>query len=237
LSVERSVADLCGHRDRCGQKGLRLPIAINLALSLLLAALAVALRDPYLLAVLGVANLFYLILTQTGWKLLWKAGRLLLWQSALLLFLHYLRSGPEGILPGLRISCQLLLAFVPGMIFLQSTSRSQLVQLINRFLPATAAFVLAASLHFLPLLLAEVKTIYQMQLLRGARIDRRDMCKPWCWPDWVTCLIVPCTVQALTLAGDIALAARARDFGVSRRRTCWPGEDSSRKERELCSQK
>jgi energy-coupling factor transport system permease protein len=163
-----------------------------------------------------------------------KAGRFLLWQSSILLLLHYLRFGADGVLLGLKISCQLWLAFLPGMIFIQGTSRSQLVRVASRFLSPTAAFVLGASLHFLPLLVTEAKELYLVQVLRGARIQPRELCKPWCWPDLIACLIVPATVQVLALAGDIALAARVRDFGVCRTRSCWPGTDISTKlEREL----
>lgn len=205
-----------------------LPTGVNFVISLLLAVAAVALRDPYALLLVGTANLLYFILNRAPWRLLTKAGRVFLWQSIVLLLLHYLRFGADGLPTGIRISCQLCLAFLPGMIFLRATSRSQLVSFASRFLSAKSAFVLGASFHFLPLLIKEVKDIYQVQLLRGARIDSGDIAKPWCWPDWIGCLIVPCTVQALTLAGDIAQAARIRDFGVSPRRTCWPGGDPVR---------
>lgn len=226
MPVEQCIANYretsSGPVEDCRQRR-QLPVVFNLTLSLLLAGLAIALRSPLSLVALAGVNLLYLGLTRAGWGLLSKAARLLLWQSSLLLLLHYLRFGPDGLLPGLRISCQLLLAFLPGMIFLQVISKSQLTQLISRFLPSTAAFVLSASLHFLPLLIGEVKTLYQVQILRGARIHARDICKPWCWPDLVGCLIVPATVQALVLAGEIALAAKARDFGSCAQRTCWPG--------------
>ena len=207
-----------GHRP-----GSRIPVWLNLGLSLLLACLAVAMRSPWAIATLACADLVYLGLCRGGWVLLGKAIRALAWQSALLMLLHYMRFGPDGLLPAMRISCQLFLAFLPGMIFLQSTCRSQLVQLASRLFPPTGAFVLGASLHFVPLLIGEVREIYRAQILRGARILPIDIFKPWCWPDWVGCLIVPCTVQALALAGEIALAAKARDFGTCRRRTCWPG--------------
>lgn len=237
MSVEQCVDSYHGARGKQAkvrQPWVRIPVGVNLILSLTLAGLAVALRSPLLLSGLAVANLIYLGLTRSGWGLLWKAVRILLWQSGLLLLLHYLRFGLDGLLPGLRISAQLFLAFLPGMIFLKATSKSQLARVASRFLPTTAAFVLGASLHFLPLLLAEVKGLYQVQILRGARIHPRDILKPWCWPDWVACLIVPATVQALVLAGDIALAAKVRDFGSCRQRTCWPAaEGSSKLEREL----
>jgi len=201
----------------------RLPVWASLGLSLLLACLAVALRAPWTLAALAGVNLLYLVLCRVGCGLLRKAMRGLVWQTAILLGLHCLRFGAEGVYPALRVSSQLFLAFLPGMIFLASTGRSELVRLASGVLPPTGAFVLGASLHFVPLLVREVKGIYHAQVLRGARILPIDIFKPWCWPDWVGCLIVPSTVQALAMAGEIAMAARARDFGACRHRTCWPG--------------
>jgi energy-coupling factor transport system permease protein len=48
--------------------------------------------------------------------------------------------------------------------------------------------------------------------------------RPRFWPDWVHCLLVPTLVRALSLAADIALAATARDFGLHKQRTHWPGD-------------
>jgi len=203
-------------------RGFRIPVGINLILSLTLAGSAIALRSPYGLAGLAGVNFIYFFLNRSSWLLLWKAARVFFWQSLVLLLLHYLRFSVDGLVPGLRVSCQLFLAFLPGMIFLQGTNRSQLVRVTNRFLSARSAFVLGASLHFLPLMITEVKEIYQVQVLRGSRIHPCDIFKPWCWPDWVSCLIVPCTVQALALAGEIAQAAKIRDFGLCAQRTCWP---------------
>ena len=202
-------------------------LVARLCLSLLLSCLAVALHSPLALLGLGMASFVYLGISRPGWPFLWKAVRVLLWQTTVLLVLHYLRFGPAGLPTGLRISWQLFLAFLPGMVLLQGTSQSQLVQMAGYLLSPRFAFVLGTSLHFVPLLICEIKGLYQAQILRGARIERRDILKPWCWSDWVGCLIVPVTVHALSLAGDIALAARVRDFGVSKHRTCWPGTENA----------
>jgi len=98
---------------------------------------------------------------------------------------------------------------------------------LGRLLPARSAFVLAASLKFLPLLLSEISNIYEAQLLRGARILPRDLLWPRNWPDLLHCLIAPSVVQALELADNIARAARAREFGRLRQRTCWSGDRES----------
>ena len=85
------------------------------------------------------------------------------------------------------------------------------------------AFVLATSIRFVPLVIREIRSIHEAQVLRGARILPRDLLRPWHWPDLVHCLLVPVIVQSMALAAEISQAARARDFGISDRRTCWPG--------------
>ena len=68
-----------------------------------------------------------------------------------------------------------------------------------------------------------LRSIHEVQILRGARILPRDLMRPWNWPDLVHCVLVPAVIQSLALAGEISLAARARDFGTGERRTYWPG--------------
>lgn len=201
----------------------RVPVWLNLGTSLTLSILAVAVSAPVALGVIAAANLLYGLLLRPGWQIFPRVLRTFFWQSSLLLLLHYLKFGTDGLLPGFRISCQLFFAFLPGVIFMSSTSRSELVGVVSRFFPPTAAFVLAASLHFIPILIREITVIYQAQVLRGARMQPKDLLRPWYWSDWIFCLLVPATVQALALAGEIATAAKVRDFGVSPNRTCWPG--------------
>ena len=83
----------------------------------------------------------------------------------------------------------------------------------TRVMSARMAFVLSTCLKFVPQLLAEIQNIYEGQVLRGARILPRDLLRPWHWPDLLHCVIVPGIVQGMALAGNIALAARARGFG------------------------
>jgi energy-coupling factor transport system permease protein len=125
---------------------------------------------------------------------------------------------------GFQVAWQLFLAFWPGIIFMASTSPTQVTRSLSRVLPHQTAFVVATCLHFLPMLLGEMELIRQAQVYRGARLLTEDLKKPRYWPDWLHCLLVPTLVRALCLASDIALAATARDFGLYQRRTQWPGE-------------
>jgi len=194
-------------------------------LCFVLSLAAILAHSPAALAGLTLANAVLLVLHRGERRLLRRAARLFLWQGGMVTGLYLLRYGPaEGLLPGLRISWQLLLVFAPGLILLSGASAGRLAQALGRLLPARSAFVLAVSLKFLPLLLAEIGAIYEAQLLRGARIRPRDLLRPRNWPDLPHCLLAPAVVQALELADNIACAARAREFGCRDRRTCWPGD-------------
>lgn len=192
---------------------LRVPVGIRLLICLLLSALAFIVRSPEAVAVLASVNVLWFVLSGLPASLWLKLIKPFMAQSIVLLALYVLQQGyPAGLTSGLKISCQLLLTLVPGMVLLWSTSPSQLAQSVSRFLPAQAAFVLASSLHFFPLALADMTALYQVQVLKGARLSVRDLLCPWRWPDFVTCLIVPTVVQALALTAEIATAARARNF-------------------------
>jgi energy-coupling factor transport system permease protein len=79
-------------------------------------------------------------------------------------------------------------------------------------------------MKFIPLMVREIRSIYESQVLRGANMLPKDLLRSWNWPDFINCLLVPAIVRTLSLSGEIALAARARDFGIKKKRSCWPGE-------------
>ena len=204
--------------------GKRVPPGARLVVCVVLAALAFGARSAETLAALTAVNALHALLF-CGWVCaVWRdGGKLFAWQTATIVGLYLLRFGGEGLWPGIQTSGQLFLAFLPGMVFLQSVPQSRLVQTLNRIMPYQAAFVLCTSMRFIPLVLREVRSIHEAQLLRGARILPRDLLRPWNWPDLVHCVLVPAVIQSLALAAEIAAAARARDFGTRERRTYWPG--------------
>jgi energy-coupling factor transport system permease protein len=215
-----------GHgRDDGHDKGLPLPVGVKMTLALSLSCLAFVARGEIYLAALTAANgIVFLLLRPRGvsW---WRQGRLFVVQSSVIVVLYLVRFGSlAGVKDGLLISWQLFLAFWPTMVFAKSTSQARIVHAMNRIMPSRMSFVLATCLKFAPHLLDEVRDIYEGQVLRGARILPKDLLKPWNWPDLMHCVLVPAVVQGMALAGNIALAARARDFGLHARRTCWPGD-------------
>ena len=191
---------------------------------MLLSCLAFLARTLPLLLWLSAANLVVLLWLNRGPLSLKREFRVFVWQALVILALYLIRfRSPDAIWTGFKISWQLFLALLPGMVFSRSVSQAGIIRVLARVMPGQMAFVLTICLKFVPQLLAEIKSIYEGQVLRGARILPRDLLRPWNWPDLLHCVVVPAVVQSMALAGHIALAARARGFGSHGRRTCWPG--------------
>ena len=196
----------------------------RLIICVILSATAFGTRTPLTLVGLTVVNLICVALFKANVNVLWReVTKIFIFQSIMIVGLYVIRFGFEGAWPGFKTSWQLLLAFLPGLIFWQSTPHPQIIRMLNRIMPDRLAFVLATSLRFIPLVIGEVRSIYEVQMLRGARILPGDLVRPWHWGDLIHCLLVPVIVRMLMLAGEIARAARIREFGHSDRRTCWPG--------------
>ncbi|MEJ2154140.1 MAG: ATP-binding cassette domain-containing protein [Desulfobacteraceae bacterium] len=231
---EKSVNDaafLPGNNAFQATAGIRkavlpLPTGTALVMSILLCMAAFTARSVLWLAVLTGINLLLLFLRCAGpWPVLRRSVRFFVWQAVIITLLYGLRFGwQSGAVSGLCVAWQLFLAFWPGMVFTASNPTSRVTRSLARVLPHQTAFVVSACLRFLPLLLEEMNAIRQAQIYRGAGLLRQDIRRLRLWPDWVHCLLVPTLVRALSLAADIALAAEARDFGLHKQRTHWPGD-------------
>ena len=197
-----------------------------LACCTLLSCLAFTAKGPFALGLLSAINgLLIALVAPSPLRLLHKSIGFFLWQSGLVVLLYMFRFGVlKGIEPGLLMAWQLFLGFWPGIIFMKISNARETSRVIGRFLSPRLAFVFSVCLRFLPMLIAEMREIREIQILRGARLFLRDLRHPRSWPDWLHCLLVPTLIRTLALADEIALAARNRDFGRFPHRTYWPGE-------------
>lgn len=222
FSPERFSATTAGRREAEGRKE---SVGFRMLVVLVLSCLAFAARTPVFLLALTAVDLAMLFCLRKGPLSLHREAKTFFWQTLIILLLYLIRFGSfAGLWKGALVSWQLFLAFFPAAVFARTTSQARIIQVLNRIMPCRMAFVLTTCLKFVPHLIGEIKSIYEGQVLRGARILPRDLAKPWHWLDLLHCVVVPAVVQGMALAGNIALAARARDFGRYSRRTCWPGE-------------
>jgi len=194
-------------------------------IALLLCFLAFGAKQAGSLAWLSGADSVFLLLRRPGRRFLRRMLKAACWQAALIVGLYCLRFGyAEGWLAGLTTSWQLSLAFLPGAVFIETVPEHLITGMLNDVMPSRPAFVLATCLNFIPMVVAEARRIYEGQVLRGARILPRDLANPRNWPEMLNCLVVPMMIHSMKLAQEIALAAKARDFGKLRKRTSWSGE-------------
>jgi energy-coupling factor transport system permease protein len=215
-----------GRREDSAERRMAslVPAGWKLLICISLSALAFGARAAELLAGLVVVELLLGLAFCPLGRMPWRDGaRLLGWQTGIIVGLYLFRSGAAGLWPGLRTSGQLFLAFWPGMVFVQSVPAAEIARTLGRLMPYRTAFVLSTSMRFMPLMIRELKSIHEVQVLRGAKILPRDLLRPWNWPDLVHCVLVPAIIQSLALAAEIAQAASARDFGCGDSRTHWPG--------------
>ncbi len=201
----------------------RLGAAAKLALCAGLGAAAVLAQEPWSLAVVLGAEALLWFGARLDVADLWRDARYLAVQGVIVVGLHGLRQGiPGGLWTGLRISLQIALFFVPGIVFLRTTQASQLMRGLARLLPYRISFLVFTSLRFVPLFARELSQIAVAQRLRGAPLSARDLLlHPGRWRDAFDCLMLPLLVRALRIADEVALSAEGRGLGAKSERTCF----------------
>jgi energy-coupling factor transport system permease protein len=150
-----------------------------------------------------------------GWRALRQDSIVVLLQAPLVLAIFFWRDGVDGLSGAAMVSGRLALVSLPGFWLQRTTRVTDLSQTFSRALPQRLAFVLAMSLRFLPLLAREAREIYQLQRLRGARIQPRDLVNPLHWSEACHCMAIPLLMRTLHLADQVAVAAQQRCVGGS----------------------
>ena len=201
-----------------------MPVGAKLILCMGLAFCAFVARTPAAIMGLLAANALIYMGFRTGPIRLKGEIRTFFWQTLVILTLYGFRFGlSRGLLPGLITSGQLFFAFFPGVIFIRTTPQPKMATAFSRWMSGRSAFVLTTCLQFLPMMIRDIKSIYEAQVFRGARILPKDLVNPKHWPDLLHCLMFPVAVHCMVMASQIAVAAKSRDFPPDGRRTAWPG--------------
>lgn len=136
--------------------------------------------------------------------------------------LYYLFYGESQLLDGAVVVLRVLLAMLPGWWLSSTQSPERLAEVLSWLLPHKWAFVIAASLSLLPFMSQELKEIYQIQCMRGARITPKALRNPSNWPEFIYCVLLPLLIQLLKLSKQMALSAKLRHFGRGDHVTHWP---------------
>ncbi|WP_239026918.1 energy-coupling factor transporter transmembrane component T family protein [Geomonas oryzisoli] len=198
----------------------RLGAGWKLLFGMVLSALAAGGRNPVTLSVLVAAALAYYLAARLTLADLWRDVRLFAYQAALVIPLYCLIDGVEkGLWPGVRISTQIVLFYLPGAVFLRTTRTSEAMAGLRRIVPYRLAFLVFVSVRFVPVFFRELEDIVALQRMRGARLSPREQLDPRNWPDLFNCLVLPLMVRALKTADEVSRSAEARGFGLYPQRT------------------
>lgn len=188
-------------------------LKLLLTLGLILTAVYLE-RWAGLLVLLALDAGFY-FLAGLGWRPLWRDGRWLLVQIAIVLGLFLLRYGWDaGFGLGLKVGLKIMLFFLPGALVLRTSQMSRMSREMGWLLPRQISFLVFTSLRFVPFFAREIREIALAQRMRGAALSPRQLAKPRNWPDLVNCLLLPLMVRALQTAGEAADSAQARGLNL-----------------------
>lgn len=191
----------------------RLDAKWKFTLWIIMSTCAFAAREPWAITGLLLLNIIYYLLSRLSLAELCKDIRFFLIQMIIIAGLYMIRYGiEEGIWMGVRTTLQILLFFMPGMVFLRTTKSTQMMRDLRKILPARFSFLIMTSLRFVPFFARELHEISMAQRLRGAYLSPRKLINPQSWKDFLNCLVVPLIVRALKTSNEAALSAEARAF-------------------------
>lgn len=148
-------------------------------------------------------------------------ARVFIVQLIITMSLYYLIHGQSQLAQGAVAVLRILLAFIPGWWLSITCAPERIGEVLTWVLPVKWAFVIAASISLLPYMTVELREIYHIQCLRGARISPKALRDPRNWSELINCVIFPLLIQLLKLSRQIAVAAQLRYFGKSKQPTHW----------------
>lgn len=191
-------------------------------------AAAISVREPWSVGVVAlIGAIYYGAARLTLWDL-WRDVRFFLIQMTLIIGLYFYKYGIAGLWPGTRTSIQIVLFFIPGIVFLRTTQTSQLMRGLRKIMPYRLAFLIFICFRFVPVFARDIREIAMAQRIRGARLSPRELLNPRSWRDLFHCLMIPLIIRALKTADEASLSAEARGFGMRPERTYYDPEGVKR---------
>jgi energy-coupling factor transport system permease protein len=184
----------------------RMPSGLKLLTSTGLCFFALFVREPFSLFLATFLCLLFYFLAGLTPADLWRDIRFFLIQMVLLVSLFLFQQGfPAGLWPGVRTSLQIMLFFIPSIVFIRTTQASSMMKGLRKIVPYRILFLLFTSLRFVPFFAREIREIIMAQKLRGAQLSARRLFRPAFWGDSFFCVIIPMLVRALKTARGMGL--------------------------------
>lgn len=188
----------------------RLPPAVKMVFALALSAAATQARTPPLIVGVLMFELALYGAARLEWSKIQRDFRIVLMQAPLVVGLYLWRDGRPGMGTGMAIAAQIAATMVPAFWLQRTTRATDLIDSFGRWLPRKLTFVIFTTLRFLPLLLRDAREIHALQVLRGARVQPRQLLNPLNWPELAQSVVIPVLVRAVKIAGEVAASAQVR---------------------------
>ena len=196
-----------------------LTLTAALALLILILCLVARIRLSYLVRMLRIMLPFYVILLVTHGIWNTSVGRTAVWVAPDTWWLvgGKLQVTAEGLAYGFMIIFRTLtLMLVIPLVIFTTDLNELIVGLVRMHIPYKIAFVLSATLRFVPLLFEDIQTITEAQRLRGLALERMNLLQRL----WVYSRIaVPLILGAMTRSQQIDVVLAAKAFSGSSDRT------------------
>jgi energy-coupling factor transport system permease protein len=117
----------------------------------------------------------------------------------------------EGLAWGFTWPLRIGVTISAALLFYLTTQQTALIAMLFKFrLPFRFIYMVAATLQLIPLMVDEVRSIYQAQLARGLRTDVGIVKKLWNF----LLLVVPLTLSSLGKVQTRAVALESRGFSA-----------------------
>ncbi|MEZ9237087.1 energy-coupling factor transporter transmembrane component T [Shewanella sp. 10N.286.52.A9] len=136
--------------------------------------------------------------------------------------LYVLFYGSDKVIEALIVVLRIMLVMLPSWWLASTQTSHHMSQVLCFILPSKWAFVITTSIKLLPYITQEVRDIYHIQCLRGARITPKQLINPLNWVELIRCVLFPLLIQLLSLSKHIAKSAQQRHFDRQRHHSHWP---------------
>lgn len=191
----------------------RLPATVKLGGALALSLAATQTRAPSLVISMLFLELILYLASRLDWSLIRRDFRIVLAQAPVVLALYLWRDGSTGIVTGTVLAARIGATMLP-LFWLQRTTRvNDLMDGFARWLPPKLNFVVFVTLRFLPLVLRDARDIHALQVLRGARVQPRQLTNPLNWHELARSVAIPLLVRVARISGEVAASAQVRGIG------------------------
>ena len=199
---------------------INLSVAVALVLATVLSGLAFMAADDSLLC-LTIINLILIVHGMLNRGSIVGLIKFFSVQLILTLVLYWFIHGESKLVDGALVVFRIMLAVIPGWWLTVTCEPQRIGEVLAWIMPHKWAFVVSASISLLPFMGQEIKEIYQIQIMRGARISPKHLRNPKNWPELIYCVLLPTLIQLLKLSQQMATAATNRHFSQRTKPVYW----------------